>query len=377
MRFAPVIAAVSGVVLFAGCASDPQPEPESVVSDNRIRSVQADIDGVVGAGVTGAIATVTENGKTVALTSGVADTATAAKIPTDPPQQVRVGSIAKTFTSAIVLQLVSDGKIRLDEPIDTYLPGVVHGQGIDGRAITVRQILRHQSGIPDFAKDERVDEYRAALQNRTMTPDEAIAIIMSKPADFAPGARYEYSNSNYIIAGVLVERVTGARYVDELDRRILKPLGLNDTYLPGPGERDIRGPHPKGYAEIDGVLTDVSRIEPSVPWAAGAMVSTGADLNHFYTALLSGKVLPANELQEMRNGVPIGEGLGVTMQYGLGVGTVQLPCGAEYFGHTGGIYGFLSFSGATPEGRAVTYTFTKPPKDLPDLSALLSHALCP
>ncbi|WP_069163927.1 serine hydrolase domain-containing protein [Nocardia altamirensis] len=377
MRFAPVIAAVSGLVLLAGCASDSQPEPESVVSDTRIRAVQADIDGLVGAGVTGMIATVTENGKTVALTSGVADTATRATIPTDPPQQVRVGSINKSFTSAIVLQLVAEGRIRLDEPIDTYLPGVVHGQGIDGRAITVRQILRHQSGLPDFATDERVDEYRAALQNRIMTPDEALAIIMSKPADFAPGARFAYSNSNYAVAGVLIERVTGARYADELDRRILKPLALNDTYFPAAGEHDIRGPHPKGYAEIDGVLTDVTRIEPSVPWAGGALVSTGADLNRFYAALLSGKVVPAAELQEMRNDVVADEGLGLDERYGLGTSTARLPCGAESFGHTGGIYGYIVIAGATVEGRAVTYAFTKEPKALPDLTALLSHALCP
>lgn len=364
--------AVGVVALLAGCAKEPA--APAAVSADRIRVVRGDIDRAVQDGATGMIATLTENGQTVTLTSGVADIETRAPIPAEPPQQVRVGSISKTFVSAVVLQLVAEGKIRLDEPVDTYLPGVLRGEGIDGRVITVRQILRHQSGLPELSDDPRVNEYRAAVDGRIMTPPEQLAIILSRPADFAPGARFEYSNSNYIVAGVLIERVTGAPYVDELDRRVLKPLALHDTYLPGPGDIDIRGPHPKGYADIDGVVTDVSRIEPSVPWAAGGMVATGNDLNRFYQALLAGQVVPAAELREMRTGVPMGQ---ADMNYGLGLGSTYLPCGAEYVGHTGSIYGFLTISGATPDGRAMTYTYIKPPKATPDLTTLLSHALCP
>jgi D-alanyl-D-alanine carboxypeptidase len=337
--------------------------------------VQADIDRMVESGVAGAIATVTEDGTTVVLTSGAADRGTRAPIPADPPQQVRVGSISKSFTSSVVLQLVGEGKIRLDEPIDTYLPGLLVGDGIDGHAITVRQILRHQSGLPELTEDPRINEYKAVLENRTMTPEQEISIALQRPAVFAPGTRWGYSNTNYIVAGMLVERVTGAKYTDELDRRILKPLPLGDTYLPGTGERDIRGPHPKGYATVDGVVTDVSRIEPSVPWSAGGMVSTGSDLNRFYSALLAGRVVPAAQLQEMRTGVPRGPDIG--MDYGLGIGYTHLPCGAEYVGHTGGIYGFRTISGATPDGRAITYTFTQAPESLLDMVGMLSHALCP
>ncbi|MEV5839508.1 serine hydrolase domain-containing protein [Nocardia sp. NPDC052112] len=371
MRLVTVCIAVGVVALLAGCAKEPA-APVGVSAD-RIRVVQSDIDQAVRGGTTGMIATLTENGQTVTLTSGVADAETRAPIPPEPPQRVRIGSISKTFTSAVVLQLVAEGKIRLDEPVDTYLPGLLRGEGIDGRMITVRQILRHQSGLPELTDDPRADEYRAGLAGRIMTPAEEIAIILSRPADFAPGSRFEYSNSNYIVAGVLIERVTGAPYVDELNRRILQPLRLDDTYLPGPGELDIRGPHPEGYADIDGVVTDVSRIEPSVPWGAGGMVATGNDLNRFYQALLAGRVVPAAELREMRTGVPMGR---ADMDYGLGIASTHLPCGAEYVGHTGGIYGFLTVSGATPDGRAVTYAYTKSPKDTPDLTTVLSHALC-
>ncbi|WP_433659575.1 serine hydrolase domain-containing protein [Nocardia sp. CA-128927] len=375
MRFAPIIVAISAIALLAGCTSDKKVDSASGLSDNKIRAVQADIDGIVASGVTGAIATVTDNGKTVVLTSGVADIATGAKIPTDPAQQVRIGSISKTFTSSIVLQLVAEGKVRLDEPVDTYLPGLLKGDGVDGRAITVRQILRHQSGLPEIAKDPRIDEYRAALENRVMTPTEGMAIALERPADFAPGARFQYNNTNYYVAAMLVEKVTGAKYADELNRRILRPQGLADTYLPGAGDREIRGPHPKGYAVVDGSLTDVTRIEPSVSWAAGGLISTGADLNRFYSALLAGQVVPAAELREMRDGVLMDEE--TQMRYGLGLGYTKLSCGAEYLGHSGGIYGYNTVSGATPEGRAVTYMFTKEPESMPDLVAILGHALCP
>ncbi|KIA63304.1 serine hydrolase domain-containing protein [Nocardia vulneris] len=376
MRLAPLAAALAAAGLLAGCSSESAPVPAERLSDNRIRAVQENIDTIVAAGGAGAIATVTGDGATAVLTSGESDTATHAKMPAEPLQRTRIGSITKTFTSAVILQLVAEGKVRLDEPIDTYLPGLLTGPGIDGRAITVRQVLRHQSGLPELTRDPRIDEYRAALENRTMTAAEEIAIALTMPADFAPGTRYEYSNTNYIVAGMLIEKVTGATYVEELQRRVLVPLELSDTYLPGPGERDIRGPHPKGYDEIDGVVTEVSRIEPSVPWSAGAMVSTGTDLNRFFTALLAGKVVPAAELPQMRAGVPMGDET-IDMSYGLGVGSIRLPCGAEYVGHSGGIYGFLTLSGATPDGRAVTYTFNKAPKSEPDFIDLLSDALCP
>ncbi|WP_431956317.1 serine hydrolase domain-containing protein [Nocardia lijiangensis] len=375
MRLIPILAAVStAALLVAGCANDNETGSQGV-SDARLHAVQEDIDRVVGAGVTGAIATVTENGETAVRTAGVADLESSAPIPAQPPQRTRVGSVTKSFTSALVLQLVAEGKVRLDEPVDTYLPGLLRGDGIDGRAITVRQILRHQSGLPDFAGDPRADVYRAGIENRTMTPAEGIAMINSARAVFAPGERYQYSNTNYLVAGMLIERVTGAPYAEELDRRILKPLGLTDTYLPGPGERDIRGPHPAGYATLDGVVTDVSRIEPSIPWAAGALVSSGADLNRFYGALLAGRVLAAAELEQMRAGVPIDPESG--MVYGLGLASMRLPCGAEYIGHDGGIDGYYTLSGATVDGRAVSVAMTKAPETEPDLIGVLEHALCP
>lgn len=345
------------------------------VSASRVDQVRTDIDDLVRSGIAGVIATLTENGQTLTLTAGVSDRATGAPIPMAPQQEVRVGSISKTFVASILLQLVTEGRVRLDDSIDVYLPGLLTGDGVDGRKITVRQLLQHRSGLPEFADSPEIDEYRAGLAGRIFTPAEEIAIALRKPAQFAPGERYKYTNTNYIVAAMIIEKVTGRRYVDELTGRIITPDQLTGTYLPGPGELDIRGPHPHGYATLDGVVTDVTRSEPSVPWAAGALVSTGADLNRFYLSLLAGRIVAATELQQMLAGEP--QEPGSDLRYGLGIGTTQLDCGAQYFGHTGGIAGFVTVAGATREGRAVTITMTEPPEQSPDMEKLLNHALCP
>ncbi|MGV0154693.1 serine hydrolase domain-containing protein [Rhodococcus sp. GB-02] len=339
----------------------------------RAVEIQSDLDGLTRSGVVGSIATLDDGTTTAVMTSGVPNRTNGDSIGKN--DRVRIGSVTKTFTASLVLQLVAEGTIDLDAPIERYLPGQLHGTGIDGSAITVRQLLQHRSGLPEFAGEPGADEWIAANENRTLTPSAAVAIALGKPAQFVPGTSFVYTNTNYIVLGMLVESVTGRSYADELQSRILDPLDLEDTYLPPAGERDIRGDHMTGYQDLDGGLTDVSRTEPSVPWSAGAMVSTGADLNAFWRALLDGQVVPAEQLAEMTTpqvAATEAEGLG----YGLGVGATELPCGVTYIGHSGGIYGYYTLSGATPD-RAFTVTLTSTPKDQPDTVAILSHALCP
>ncbi|MFD3701549.1 serine hydrolase domain-containing protein [Nocardia sp. NPDC058658] len=244
---------------------------------------------------------------------------------------------------------------------------------MDGRAITVRQILGHRSGLPEPARTPELDEHEAAKAGRTFTPAQEIALALELPAKFAPGTRFEYTNVNYIVAGMLIEAVTGHRYADELRDRILTPLGLSNTYLPATGETGLRRPHPTGYTTVEGTVTDTTRMEPSVPWTSGALVSTGADVNRFFLALLAGQVVPEPELRQMLDGVDMGNGDG--MFYGLGLGYTQLPCGARYVGHIGGVHGFSTVAGATPDGRAVTIAYTGTAAAV-DLGGLLTHALC-
>ncbi|WP_245914980.1 serine hydrolase domain-containing protein [Nocardia fluminea] len=359
----------TAALVLAACTTSAA-EP---VAPAREDSVRGDLDTMVAAGAVGAIATLTEHGSATVVSSGLSDIAAAAPINTDVAQHLRVGSVTKSFTAAIVLQLVAEHRIDLDRSIDTYLPGLLTDAGVDGRTITVRQILGHRSGLPEPAPSPELDEHRAAENGRTFTPAQEIALALQQPAKFAPGSRFEYTNINYIVAGMLIEAVTGHRYADELRDRILTPLGLSNTYLPATGETALRQPHPTAYATVDGALTDTTLMEPSVPWTSGALVSTGADVNRFFLALLAGEVVPRPQLAQMLDGIDMGNGDG--MSYGLGVGYTQLPCGAQYVGHIGGVPGFTTVAGATRSGLAVTIAYTGTSSSV-DLGGMLSHALC-
>ncbi|WP_280346434.1 serine hydrolase domain-containing protein [Nocardia neocaledoniensis] len=336
-------------------------------------AVRADLDALIRAGAVGAIATLTENGVTTVLTAGHANLAARTPIPTDQPLHVRVGSVTKSFTAAIALRLAAERELDLDEPVDTYLPGLLAGDGVDGRAITVRHILGHRSGLPTPAPTPDLNEAAAARDGRTFTPPQEIALALREPARFAPGTRFEYSNTNYIVAGMLIEAVTGRPYPDVLRDRVLSPLGLTRTYLPATGETGLRDPHLTGYATVDGRVTEATRIEPSLPWTSGALVSTGAELNRFFTALAAGQVVPSAELAQMLDGSDMGRGDGFS--YGLGLAYTELPCGARSLGHVGGVHGFSTIAGATATGRAVTFSVTGAP-DTVDIRAMLTHALC-
>lgn len=363
------------MLALAACTSGTSPTTTRSALTARSDAIRRDLDGLLRAGAVGAVATVTEDSRSVTVTAGVADTATGQPIPTDSPQHVRVGSVSKSFVAAIVLQLVDAGQVELDEPVHTYLPELLTGDSIDGRNITVRQLLQHRSGLPELTNEPEIDAELAARTGRTFTPAEEIAIALRRPAEFVPGNRFHYSNTNYIVAGMLVEQVTGHRFTDELHARILRPLDMTDTYLPATGDVELRVPHPLGYDTTEGRPTEVSRIEPSVPWVAGALISTGEDLNRFYTALASGQVVPSALLPQLRNGSPMNTD---GPSYGLGVMYSRLPCGAEYIGHNGGIHGFMAVSGATPDGRAVTVSLTGSlSENQVDPPRLLEHGLCP
>lgn len=376
MRILPTVIAVLAVAGCSTMSDEPPAVPSSsvTVSPKRVERVRDDIDRLVRSGMTGVIATLTENGQTVTLTAGVSDLTTNAPIPLTPPQQVRIGSVSKTFIASIILQLVTEGRMKLDDSVDTYLPGLLQGDGVDGRNITVRQLLLQRSGLPEATDSAEMDEYGAGVLGRTFTPAEEVAIALRNPGQFAPGERFKYTNTNYIVAAMLVEKVTGRPYSEELQGRITLPNQLTETYLPRTSELDFRGPHPQGYALVDGVRTDVSRQEPSTMWAAGGVISTGDDLNRFFLALLDGRIVADAELREM---LATREADDFPMQYGLGVASTELDCGATYVGHEGGVAGFVTLAGATADGRAATLALTGPFDKQPDSTSLLSHALCP
>ncbi|MEU1208882.1 serine hydrolase domain-containing protein [Nocardia sp. NPDC005825] len=294
------------------------------------------------------------------VTAGSGDLGTGA--PYADGAHFRIGSVTKTFVATVVMQLAEAGVVTLDTPIERYLPGVVQGGGNDGNRITVRQLLQHTSGLADFAPEDvahklpqQLDQTSDGMAYRDLAPADLIRIAMTMPPQFEPGAQFQYTNTNYVLLGMMIERLTGQRLAAEIDARILKPLALHDTYFPVAGETGLRDPHPLGYHKVDGRWIDTTTMEAAWAGAAGAIVSTGADLNRFITALTTGKLLPTRQLAQMETTIPMAPG--AEMNYGLGLIRFQVPCGQQHkevWGHSGGIPGFSTLTIATPEGTAAT-----------------------
>ncbi|WP_328925375.1 beta-lactamase family protein [Streptomyces sp. NBC_00190] len=285
--------------------------------------------------------------------AGVRELGATATPPTNG--HVRIGSNTKTFTATVVLQLVAEGRIGLDDPVADHLPE----SGLD-RQITVRMLLQHTSGVFNFTGEYYDDGTFAPgipattagqewVDNRfkTYRPQELVELALSKPARFAPGADWSYSNTNYVLARLLIEKITGRSVAEEMQRLILGPLGLSDTVAPTT-ESDIPEPHAHAYyryEEAGEVKTvDVTRQNPSWISSGGDMISTTQDLHTFISALLGGKLLPAPLLAEMCKPHPkAGYGLGVFVQdAGENGGTVIT--------HNGGMAGHAALMYSTPDG---------------------------
>ncbi|MFD0166713.1 serine hydrolase domain-containing protein [Streptomyces decoyicus] len=347
--------------------------PPAASAATRPDAVQQGLSALVRSdGLPAALASVKDRaGRTRTYTAGVGDLATGSKVPRDG--QVRIGSNTKVFTAVVVLQLVGEGKIGLDATVDTYLPGLVRGKGIDGRRITVRQLLQHTSGLPN---------YTAYLGDdvRYFEPRDLLDIALQHKADFAPGAKWAYSNTNYVLAGLIIQKVTGRPLAEEMHRRVIQRIGLRHTYFPAPGDMTLREPHPQGYYRdsASAPLRDVTEMDPSWGWAAGQMISTNSDLNQFFTALLAGRLLPAAQLAQMRTTVPAPY-FGSGARYGLGLVSKPLSCGGVYWGHGGSLPGYETRGGATDDGRAADVAVTMQPTDeaaMKRVERLVDTALC-
>lgn len=270
--------------------------------------------------------------------AGASGYASAQKTPLRPDDRFRVASITKVFVAVTVLQLVEEGKLALDDTLDRWFPKVPHAGDI-----TVRNLLNHTSGIPDYLGDDEVQEHiREAWK-----PEELVARAVSGgKLDFTPGTKHDYSNTNYIILGRIIERTTGKPVAEEIRRRILKPLALNDTFMEGYEKGTLRV---RGYMQDPdtGLNQDSTDTEhPSVSWTAGSMVSSTGDLTRLFRGLFSGKLLSASMLKQMTAPTKLSDG-GVEESYGLGLERTRTPWGMLYY-HTGSIPGFLSEVGYMP-----------------------------
>ncbi|MDT0450774.1 serine hydrolase domain-containing protein [Streptomyces hesseae] len=266
--------------------------------------------------------------------------------PLQPIFHFRIGSQTKTFTAAVVLQLVDEGKVSLDTPIGRYLPGVVDGNGYDGNAITVRQLLQHTSGVAESRNPT------SRNPDGTFTLSALVRDGLSYRSVSAPGAEFHYSNTNFQIAGMLIEKITGMPVARAITSRIIEPLGLTQTTFPAAGDRTLPVRFVPGYVgnrigPLFFWVDNTSEVEPSAYSSAGAIISTQQDLTTFYQALIGGKVVSGASLAEMEKTVPVVQGIG----YGLGLESIPLPCGGTAWGHNGAVPGYSSLTTVTADGR--------------------------
>jgi D-alanyl-D-alanine carboxypeptidase len=373
-----VLGVLAAAVLMTPVAAGPAVAAPQPAARGVGAVLQQLLDAEHAAGMPGVFAQVRDGHETWNLAAGVADIRTGR--PVRPSFRQRIGSITKTFVATTVLQLVDEHRVRLDAPIAGYLPGVVPGEL--GRRVTVRMLLNHTSGLGDYDDvllNPNDPESAERLRFRTLTPQELIGIGLSQPPTNAPGERWSYSNTNYIVLGLLIERVTGQRYAAEVTRRILRPLHLAHTYSPGT-DPYIRGPHGGAYVPWpDGTLRDFSVFNMSWGWAAGEMISTMGDLNRFFRALLTGRLLPPYLLAQMLTAVPFDANMPEAGGYGLGIAWGPTSCGRAW-GHNGGVVGMTTNSLHSPDGRrqvsaAQNLLFPPPEADAAHI-AFLDTALC-
>lgn len=254
----------------------------------------------------------------------------------------RAGSIAKTFVAVVVLQLAERGRVSLDARLPRVLPAAVVGRFATAPEITVRMLLNHRSGIPEW-ETPAVDSEIGHHPGKVWKVSEFLDLAAAQPPLFAPGTSFEYSNTNYNLLGLIIERLTRHSWRHEVTRRVLGPLGLRRTYLPAPGDRSIEGAHAHGYEQFDGKTVDLTGVDPSMAGAAGggALVTTVQDLTSFLDALLNGRLFRHRAtLRQMLAFGPAPDDGGGRVGYGLGIEQRVFPGGSELIGNLGSTAGY-------------------------------------
>jgi D-alanyl-D-alanine carboxypeptidase len=309
-------AAVVAVVVTRGSGS---PSPE--------RRLASRLDDVVAAGAPGALGLAQNRWRTIRGASGLADRAT--RRPVRPTDRFRIGSITKTFVAAVVLQLVAEGTLKLDAPVERWLPDLVP------RGITVRQLLDHTSGLYDYVNDPRT------FRTGATSPRRLVDLALSHAPNGRPGERYGYASTNYVVLGLLVERATGTSLSEQLARRIFRPLRLGRTsFDPGAAAPEVHGYQAPTRDGIEVAEPEDTRGKSAAwAWAAGAIVSDTRDVARFFAALLGGRLVPRTLLEHM---VP-------DRGYGLGLLAYRTRCGPAV-GHSGHVLGYVSVAWSAPDG---------------------------
>ena len=309
-------------------ASGTAPPPETSSSDD-LDALLVDALGEQDGGI--AVLSI-RDGETTTAVAGVANAA-GDPIAADTP--FRVASISKPFVATIVLQLVDEGSVDLDETLSTYLPNTPIGGDVP-----IRMLLNHRSGLPNYTDQSAFIPDVFEDRNRVFTPDEILAWVEDAVTD-EPDQHFAYSNTNYILLGQLIQRVTGTDLDTALRQRISEPLGLEATRF-----ATVETANPDGLAApwssavFDGDPDAAYDSIASAAWAAGSLTSTTGELATFFDALFAGKLVSPDALDEMTEAGPDG--------YGLGLGVLDHQSGTRFYGHNGGIPGYTSFAAFDP-----------------------------
>jgi D-alanyl-D-alanine carboxypeptidase len=290
--------------------------------------------------------------------------------PVTVDDHVRIGSNTKTMTATVILQLVQEGLLKLDDPVSTYRPDVPNGENI-----TIAQLLDMRSGLGNYSTDLTLNEQQDSDPGRVYTAEELIAMGLAMPPEFAPGDGWFYSNTNYVLLGAIIEKLTGHPVEEEFATRIFERLGLEGTSMPAPDDATLPDPHPQGYtygtnvgtidsnilspevqaAAEDGTLApfDVTGMNPSWAWTAGGAISTAGDLATYVKAMVGGGLLdPALQQQRMDSITPTDPGNPEAADYGYGIGGF-----GPFYGHSGELPGYNSFMGYDPTTDTTVVTW--------------------
>lgn len=330
-------------------------------------TLQRQLDALVAAdgGPPGAIVTLRRGSDMQVLTAGTTNVRTG-RVPR-ATDHMRIASVAKAFSGAVALRLVAEGRLRLRDQIGDVMPGLPrrwHG-------VTLRQLLNHTSGLPDYTQSDGFLEQFETDPGGYVSPGTIISWVADDGLEFTPGTQYRYSNTDNIVVGLMAERVTHLPYRRLLRRIVFEPLGLRRTSFPS--QPPLPRPFIHGYVvEPGGSSQDVSTVlSPSGAWASGAIVSTPRDLGTFIGAYLAPELFPrsvkARQLRFVRGGESSPPGPGRNAA-GLAVFRYRTRCGTVY-GHTGNFPGYVQFAAATRDGRRAVTTSLNIPAPEGDLLA--------
>ncbi|MEV4924440.1 serine hydrolase domain-containing protein [Streptomyces roseoverticillatus] len=353
-RKPPGRSALLCVALAAALAAGTATAADAAVPRLDKKALEESIAGFPNADVNGALVRVAGTGGHWWGTSGAADKATGASVRSD--SSFRIGSITKLFTGTVMLQLAAEHRVDLEAPARRYVPGLLPDAFQD---VKVGQLLDHTSGLPGpsaLTYGDGSNRWFTENRFRSWTPTEIVkAAVDGKEPAFPAGKAQQYNGINSHVAGLIIERVTGHTYAEEVRNRITRPLGLRHTYVPAATDVTLPEPHAHGYRTVDGTLIDVTEQSP-YEWAEAGMISTAADLDRFITELFRGRLLPPSQQQRIFDlpDVPNAPGNhhcanltdpgkpGRACFSRLGLMRTELPDGTVAWGKTGSLPGYTN-----------------------------------